>query len=132
MLKERRTHATLPAADLDRAKRWYEEKLGLTPSTENRGGVFYEAAGGTRFVLYATPNQNRGGHTQLGFTTNDLDADVRDLRSRGVVFEEYDFPGLKTENGIAHTGDARAAWFLDSEGNTIGLIQLPPGAEPGT
>jgi catechol 2,3-dioxygenase-like lactoylglutathione lyase family enzyme len=130
MIKDRRSHATLPAADLERAKTWYEEKLGLTPASETPNGVFYTLAGGTRFILYPTPNPDRGGHTQMGLVTDDVDAEVAGLKERGVVFEEYDFPGLKTENSIAKTGEARAAWFKDSEGNTLGLVQLPPGADP--
>ncbi len=130
MIKELKTHTTLPAADLDRAKRWYEEKLGLIPATENPGGLFYSVADGTRFLLYPTPNQARGGHTQIGFVTDDIDAEVAGLKSRGVVFEEYDFPGLKTENGIAKTGEVQSAWFKDSEDNTIGIVQLPSGVEP--
>ena len=132
MLKDLRTHTTLPAADLDRAKNFYAEKLGLTPATESPGGVFYELAGGSRFILYPTPNPARAGHTQIGFATDDIDSEVKALQARGVVFEEYDFPGLKTERGIATTGTTRAAWFKDSEGNMIGVVQLPPGAEPGT
>jgi catechol 2,3-dioxygenase-like lactoylglutathione lyase family enzyme len=132
MIKELRSHTTLPAADLERAKRFYAEKLGLSPATESPGGIFYELAGGTRFILYPTPNPARGGHTQIGLVTNDIEAEVKELQSRGVVFEEYDFPSLKTDNGIATTGPTRAAWFKDSEGNMIGIVQLPPGAEPGT
>jgi catechol 2,3-dioxygenase-like lactoylglutathione lyase family enzyme len=132
MIKNLRSHTTLPAADLERAKKFYAEKLGLSPATESEGGIFYEIAGGTRFILYPTPNPTRAGHTQIGFATNDIESEVEELRSRGVVFEEYDFPGLKTKNGIAETGAARAAWFKDSEGNMIGIVQLPPGAEPGT
>jgi catechol 2,3-dioxygenase-like lactoylglutathione lyase family enzyme len=132
MTKELRSHTTLPAADLDRAKRFYAEKLGMMPATESPGGIFYELAGGTRFVLYPNPSPDRAGHTQMGLATTDIDAEVKALQARGVVFEEYDFPGLKTENGIAQTGLTRAAWFKDSEGNTIGVVQLPPGAEPGT
>ena len=132
MIKDLRCHATLPAADLERAKKFYADKLGLTPSTEAPGGVFYVVGGGMRFALYPTPNPSRGGHTQIGFSTSDIKKDVADLRARGVVFEEYDFPGLKTENSVAKTGDAYAAWFKDSEGNTLGLVQLPPGAEPGS
>jgi catechol 2,3-dioxygenase-like lactoylglutathione lyase family enzyme len=124
MLKDIRSHTTLPAADMDRAKAFYLEKLGLEPAAEAPGGVFFETAGGTRFSLYPTPNTNRGGHTQLGFTVSDIQAEVDGLKERGVVFEEYDFPGLKTENGIAVTGPSRAAWFKDSEGNTIGLVEL--------
>jgi catechol 2,3-dioxygenase-like lactoylglutathione lyase family enzyme len=132
MIKDGRAHTTLPAADMERAKGWYSEKLGLTPAAETLGGVLYVVGGGTRFNLYPTPNTQRGGHTQMGFATDDIDADVAELRGRGVVFEEYDFPGLKTEGGIATTGDARAAWFKDSEGNMLGIIQLPPGTEPSS
>ena len=130
MIADRKCHATLPAADIERAKRWYLDKLGLSPAAEEPGGVFYTLGGGTRFILYPTPNEARGGHTQLGLSTTDIEADVADLKAKGVVFEEYDFPGLKTESSIAQTGDARGAWFKDSEGNTLGLIQLPPGVEP--
>jgi catechol 2,3-dioxygenase-like lactoylglutathione lyase family enzyme len=132
VFKDLRSQATLPAADLERAKKFYAEKLGLTPSTESPGGIFYVVGGGTRFTIYPTPNPSRGGHTQLGFTTSDVKKEVAELRARGVVFEEYDFPGLKTEDSVAKTGDTFAAWFKDSEGNTIGIVQLPPGAEPGT
>ena len=132
MLKDLKSHTTLPAADMERAKKWYEEKLGLKPATVNEGGVFYVGADGTRFILYPTPNPTRGGHTQIGFSTDDIVAEVADLKARGVVFEEYDFPGLKTENSVAQTGEVKAAWFKDSEGNTVGLVQLPPGAEPGS
>jgi catechol 2,3-dioxygenase-like lactoylglutathione lyase family enzyme len=131
MIKDLRVHTTLPAANLERAKAWYSQKLGLTPATESPGGVFYVLGGGTRFVLYPTPNTNRAGHTQMGLTTPDIEASVRELRERGVVFEEYDFPGLKTVEGIATRDDLRSAWFKDSEQNIIGLVELPPGVEPG-
>jgi predicted enzyme related to lactoylglutathione lyase len=130
MIKELRSHTTLPAADLGRAKKFYAENLGLSPSTESAGGLFYVTGGGTRFTIYPTPNPTRGGHTQMGFSVADIEAAVADLQAVGIVFEEYDFPGLKTEGSIAKTGDVRAAWFKDSEGNMIGLVQLPPGAEP--
>jgi hypothetical protein len=83
------------------------------------------------FILYPTPNPTRGGHTQIGFATDDIEAEVAELKQRGVVFEEYDFPGLKTENSVAQTGEAKAAWFKDSEDNTIGIVELSPGADPG-
>lgn len=130
MIKHLPTHTTLPVADMERAKAFYSEKLGLSPASETAAGVFYEVGGGTRFVLYPTPNTARGGHTQIGFASRDLEADVAALRARGVAFEEYDFPGLKTVDGIAETGPARAAWFKDSEGNMVGLVQLPPGVDP--
>jgi catechol 2,3-dioxygenase-like lactoylglutathione lyase family enzyme len=132
MIKDLRCHTTLPAADLERAKAFYAEKLGLTPANSGSNGAFYEVGGGTRFILYPTPNPARGGHTQIGFTTSDVKGEVAALRSRGVVFEEYDSPGLKTVDGVASSGDSQAAWFKDSEGNLIGIVQLPPGGEPGT
>jgi catechol 2,3-dioxygenase-like lactoylglutathione lyase family enzyme len=130
VLKDRKTHTTLPVADVDRAKKFYAEKLGLTPYSDGDNGTFYVTGGGARFILYPTPNPSRGGHTQMGFAVDDIEAEVRELRARGVVFEEYDFPGLKTVDGIASDESRRAAWFIDSEGNTIGLVQLPPGTEP--
>lgn len=130
MIKDRRSHTTLPASDLGRAKKFYAEKLGLNPLTESPGALFYVTGGGTRFTLFPTPNQTRGGHTQMGFSVDDVEKSVAVLRAAGVVFEEYDFPGLKTIGGVAQTGDVRAAWFKDSEGNLIGLVQLPAGAEP--
>ena len=124
MLKDHKLHTTIPCADLERAKRFYTDKLGLKAGFEGPGGAFFEAGQGTRLALYPTPNTERGGHTQLGFAVDDIDKEVAELRSRGVVFEEYDFPGLKTENGIATTSDGKASWFKDTEGNTIGLVQL--------
>lgn len=130
MIKDKRSHTTLPASDLGRAKKFYAEKLGLSPSTESPGALFYVTGGGTRFTLYPTPNQSRGGHTQMGFTVDDIKETVAELKAAGVVFEEYDFPGLKTEGSIAQTGDVRAAWFKDSEGNLIGVVQVPAGVDP--
>ncbi len=131
MIKDHPCHTTLPAADLGRAKKFYAEKLGLHPATESPGALFYVIGNGTRFTLYPTPNANRGGHTQMGISVDDIDRTVAELRASGVAFEEYEFPGLKTVGSIAQTGDVRAAWFKDSEGNLIGLVQLPPGVEPG-
>ena len=130
MIKDKRSHTTLPAADLARAKKFYAEKLGLNPATESPNGIFYVTGGGTRFILYPTPNPARAGHTQIGFSVEDIEGEVAGLQAAGVKFEEYDFPGLKTERGIAQTGDARAAWFKDSEGNLIGIVELPAGADP--
>ncbi len=126
MLTQARVMAMLPTADVQRAKDWYQEKLGLAPVEETEGANFYQVAEGTRFGLYPTPNTDRGGHTQLAFVVADVVAEVAGLRARGVVFEEYDFPGLKTVDGIAEmTGlRRRAAWFKDCEGNMIGMVQF--------
>lgn len=125
MLTDRRIHATIPAADLGRARRWYEERLGFLPIRELPGGLMYDAAEGTRFIIYPTPTAGQSPNTLMGFATPDIDAEVSELKAAGVVFEDYDFPNLKTVDSIATTGPSRAAWFRDSEGNIIGIVQLP-------
>jgi predicted enzyme related to lactoylglutathione lyase len=124
MLSEARIHATLPATDLDRARQFYADKVGLTPAEEAPGGLFYDGAGGTRFLLYPTSGAASGEHTQIGFQVDDVAAEVAELKSRGVVFDEYDLPGLKTVDSIAEIGSSKAAWFKDSEGNIVGVVQL--------
>lgn len=129
---------TLPATDLGRARRFFEEVLGLKVVREDAGGVVFESGGGgparrgrsdrSTFLVYPTPNPERGGHTQMAWDVDDIDAEVRSLREKGVTFEEYDWPGLKTQDGIAPIldGAGRAAWFKDTEGNLLGLVQEPP------
>ncbi len=114
--------ATLPASDLERAKSFYAERLGLTPTSEDRAGVHY-VIGGTRFRLFRSGGSASGSHTQLALIVPDIAAQVEALRARGVAFEAYDFPNLKTVDGIADLGFARAAWFKDSEGNLLGVAQ---------
>ena len=125
MLKDHKAHATVPVADLAKAKAFYMGVLGFEEvDTENAGAVLIRAGSGTRFALFASPNAQRAGHTQLGFEVDDIEAEVADLKSRGVVFEEYDLPGFKTVGSIADIPPTRAAWFLDPDGNTVGLVQL--------
>lgn len=126
MLTDCRVHATIPAADLGRARKWYADRLGLEPIRQLPGGLMYDAADSTRFIIYPTPNAGKSPNTCMGFATDDIDAEVRGLKERGVVFEEYDSPNLKTVDGIATVGPTRSAWFRDSEGNLIGVVQLPP------
>ena len=123
MLKDHPVHTTLPATDLARAKAFYAEKLGLTPVEEHPGGAFYEC-GGRRFLLFPSGGAASGTHTQMGFNVADIEAEVRDLRERGVEFEDYDFPGFDRQTGIARHGVVRSAWFKDSEGNLLGVVQL--------
>lgn len=123
MLGETSVHTTLPALAIERAKQWYQEKLGLTPVEESSGGLRYEAGGGSGFFVYPTPNPNRGGHTQMGFRITDLGTEMTALRATGVVFEDYDFPGFKTVDGVAEVNGRRSAFFKDSEGNLIGLVE---------
>jgi catechol 2,3-dioxygenase-like lactoylglutathione lyase family enzyme len=125
MLTERRVHTTIPAADMERAMRWYEEMLGFKPTRTLPGASIYRAADGTQFTLYPTPNAGKAPQTVMGFTSPDVETDVRELKARGVVFEEYDFPNLKTVDSIATMGPVRSAWFRDSEGNILGIVQFP-------
>jgi catechol 2,3-dioxygenase-like lactoylglutathione lyase family enzyme len=128
MLDKFEVATRLPARDLERAKAFYAEKLGLHPAEERPGGVLYQC-GGTRFALFASAGRPSGEHTQMGWTVTDIEAVVRELRSRGVEFEHVDVPGLRTVDGIAEVGGnypsvgtgERAAWFRDSEGNLLGL-----------
>jgi catechol 2,3-dioxygenase-like lactoylglutathione lyase family enzyme len=124
MLNERRIHATLPASDLARARAFYEGTLGFTPLMSLPGGVLYSAGDGSVFTVFPTPNRASGTHTQAGWTVIDIEAEVADLKGRGVVFEEYDLPNFKTEGGIMTLPTNRSAWFRDSEGNLLGLVQF--------
>ena len=121
----------LPAQDLDRARAWYAEKLGLEPSDERPGGLLYRLGSG-EFALFASAGAPSGDHSQMGFEVDDIEAVVSELKARGVVFEEYDAPGMATRDGIADidgnypSKDARGergAWFRDSEGNMLGIGQ---------
>lgn len=121
----------LPAQDLDRARRFYADKLGLHPAEERPGGLRYECGKGG-FSLFASTGRPSGEHTQMGFQVDDIEAAVEELRGRGVVFEKVDAPGFRTVDDIADvdgnypsTGaiGERAVWFRDSEGNLLGIGQ---------
>jgi catechol 2,3-dioxygenase-like lactoylglutathione lyase family enzyme len=116
-------HATLPAADLERAKSWYEEKLGLRPVEEDVfGGVWYET-GGTRFLLYTSAFAGTNQATAVSFSFEGFDAAMGVLRSRGVTFDEFDYGDVRTENGVMELPDGRrGAWFKDSEGNILSIL----------
>ena len=124
MLADRRCHTTLPVPDVDRARPFYEDVLGFTPLEVRPSAVFYRAGEGTLFALSKASGQPSGAATQMAFSVPDVDAEVAELQARGVVFEEYDFPGLKTVNGVARLGAGRAAWFFDPDRNLLGIIQL--------
>jgi catechol 2,3-dioxygenase-like lactoylglutathione lyase family enzyme len=133
-LKHAKVATRLPAQDLDRARAFYAEKLGLEPAEERPGGLMYTCASGA-FALFASAGGPSGAHTQMGFEVDDLEDAVRELRARGVVFEDYDVPGLTTTDGVAEVEGnypskggrgERAAWFYDSEGNLLGLGQPLP------
>lgn len=131
MLKNARVATRLPARDLERAERFYSEKLGLEPVDRRPGGLLYRCAGG-EFALFESTGAASGTHTQMGWDVDDLQAVVKELRARGIVFEEYDLPGLRTVDGIAtiegnyqSRGGAGevGVWFYDSEGNLLGIGQ---------
>jgi catechol 2,3-dioxygenase-like lactoylglutathione lyase family enzyme len=130
MLSKARVATRLPAQDLERARAFYAEKLGLEPVEERQGGLRYVCAGG-EFALFESTGAATGDHTQMGWEVDDIEATVAELRSRGVVFEDYDLPGLETVGGIAEIegnypskgSGERGAWFRDSEGNMLGIGQ---------
>ena len=123
MLSDARVLTTLPVADLERAKRFYREMLGLLPLQELPQGVLYECENGSRFLLYPSDERPPSEHTQISFVVTDIEAEVGDLKSDGVSFESYDLQGLTTVGSIAYTRSAMSAWFRDSEGNLIGITQ---------
>ncbi len=119
------------AESYERAKKYYTEVLGLKQGQEfpgPGGGGMFEAAGGTMLMVYERPGGSAPENTVLGFgvAPDEFDAKVGELRSRGVVFEEYDIPemGLKTTNGVAELGGMKSAWFKDSEGNILNLAAM--------
>ena len=130
VLADAQVSTRLPAKDLARARKFYSEKLGLEPVEERPGGLRYQC-GGSFFALFESSGSASGTHTQVAWEVDDIDAAVAALRARGVVFEEYNVPGLRTANGIAEvTGNypskgngERGAWFRDSEGNLLGIGQ---------
>ena len=124
MLKDHPAYATIPTADVDRLRPFYEDTLGFSPERITAAGVYYAAADGTLFAVTRSGGKASGSHTQLAFRVSGIDAEVADLRTRGVEFEEYDEGPFRTVDGIATLPIGRAAWFKDPDGNTIGLLQL--------
>jgi catechol 2,3-dioxygenase-like lactoylglutathione lyase family enzyme len=129
VLKNGRVATRIPVQDLDRARRFYAEKLGLEPSEERPGGLLYRCAGG-EFALFDSAGGSPGTFTQMAWDVDDIEATVAEMKARGVVFEEVDLPGLRTVDGIAEVSGnypskggkgERAAWFRDSEGNMLGI-----------
>ena len=129
MLNNGKVTANIPAADLDRARSFYADTLGLTPTSELPGGVLmYETAGGTAFTVYRTEFAGQAGHTIANWNVDDIEAEVRDLQAKGVHFEQYDMPGVEWQDGVATmAGMGKAAWFKDSEGNILCLDQREAG-----
>ncbi len=121
----RRVSAVLCSTDLARSQEFYEQKVGLTLSPETiKNHLLFDCGDGTTLLVYGRPGESRADHTQVRFWSDDVGADVAALAARGVVFEDYDFPALKTVDHVATTpGIGKSAWFKDPDGNTLALYQ---------
>ena len=95
---------------------------GSPRSKKNLQGLLYRCGEGSLFLFYPSQGESSGTHTQAGWLTNDIEAEVADLQARWVVFEEYDTPDLKTIKSIATVGPDKVAWFKDSEGNLLVVV----------
>ena len=124
-MEARRISAVLCSGDLGQSQTFYEQVVGLTLSADTiLNHLLFECGDGTTLLVYGRTAPNRADHTQVRFWTDDLERDVRELESRGAVFEDYDFPTLKTVNHVAATaGIGKSAWFKDPDGNTLALFQ---------
>jgi predicted enzyme related to lactoylglutathione lyase len=130
MLTSGTVTANIPASDLNRARDFYSGKLGIDPSVEIEGVMLiYKTAGGSPFSVYQTEYAGQAGHTIAQWHVADVDGEVRDLKSKGVNFEQYDLPGVTWNDDVASIeGMGKAAWFKDSEGNTLCIdTGLPEG-----
>jgi len=128
MLHGRHLLPTIPARGLARARAWYADKLGLTTGQEEPEALLYRSGEDRLFLLFSSPGAGTAQHQLAAWVVEDLEAEVAELRGRGVEFEEYDQPGLRTVDGIAVTPVGKAAWFKDSEGNVLTMTQLDTGA----
>lgn len=119
--------AVLPASDLARAKQWWHDVLGRDPMYEDaEGEALYYDVGGMPVLVYRSDFAGTAKNTVFGLMTDDLDRDMTELRTHGVMFHDYDMPGLQTVDGVAELGENRSAWFSDSEGNIFAIGQYTP------
>jgi len=125
MLSNSTVTANIPASDLQRARRFYADTLGLTPASENPGGLVFTTAAGTSFFLYETAFAGQAGHTIAQWHVSDVAAEVKDLQGKGLQFEHYDMPGVTWDGDVASLeGMGHAAWFKDSEGNIMCIDEV--------
>jgi predicted enzyme related to lactoylglutathione lyase len=122
MLRTAPIRAYIPASDVSRARKFYEHVVGLMPKEEYAGGVIYEC-GGAEVFMYPTSNAGTSKASQAYWQVHDVEAEMAELKARGVVFEEYDMPGVAMRNSIATGGGAKTAWFKDTEGNILAISQ---------
>lgn len=125
MLANRRVTVNLPVVDLERAKEFYERTLGLSPQGLYPDGKFvFEHGPSMQIALMPRDGGTKAEHTALSFEVDDIEAAINALAARGVVFHDYDFPGLQTVNHIANMGAEKAAWFNDPEGNILCIHEV--------
>ena len=123
MLKDSPIFPYIPAKDMERARAFYEGKVGLVPIEEFGGGVTYACGSGSTIFMYPTENAGSNKASCAFWDVADVEAEVKELKERGVVFETYDFPGFDPETQIANEGPTKGAWFKDTEGNIMAIIQ---------
>ena len=126
MVADRNISAVLCSTDLARSQEFYERKVGLRLSPKTiKNHLLFECGGGTTLLVYGRPTPNAADHTQVRFWSSDVEADVRALAARGIVFGDYDFETLKTVDHVASTpGVGKSAWFKDPDGNTLSLTEF--------
>ena len=124
MVSDNRISAVLVSTDLDRAQRFYEDKVGLRLSSETiQNHLVFECGNGSTLLIYGRANANKADHTQVRFWTTDIAKDVAQLVDNGVEFDEYDTDTFKTVDHVVTSPIGRSAWFKDTDGNTIALFQ---------
>ena len=121
MLSHSAVTTMLPVMDMARARAFYEESLGLQPGELRPDGKFVYRVGGSALALFPRPGGTKAEHTAISFQVSDIAASIRELKGRGVVFEDYDFPDFKTVDHVCVLGAEKAAWFKDTEGNYLCL-----------
>jgi hypothetical protein len=124
MLTGFKVYAVLPSSDLERARTWYEEKTGTTPAMSDPGGLWYECAEGTWFIVTPSAYAGTAQNTAASFQVTGIEQVMADMRERGLDFEEYDLPDFKTENGLFTYGRYKAAWFKDADGNIVEISEV--------
>jgi predicted enzyme related to lactoylglutathione lyase len=123
MLASSASFTVLPAEDLARARDFYRDKIGITPFREDAESLIYGSVEAPDLMIYQTSNVGTAKNTQMCWVVTDISATMDELRSAGVTFEEYDFPGLTTVDGVAEMDGEYSSWFKDSEGNILCLAQ---------
>lgn len=119
MLSDTSVTTMLPVKEMNRARAFYEGCLGLIPGGFRPDGKFVYAVGGSTLALFPKPEGTKADHTAISFRVKNISTSIAELKRAGVVFEDYDFPGLKTVNHVCVLGAEKAAWFKDTEGNYL-------------